>query len=124
MNVVRIDHVNISGSPELIAKCRTFYINILGLREGYRPPFRSAGFWLYAGETAIVHLTEKNTHASAGTGSLDHFAFSCEGLPEMLERLKIHKVQYSATEVPESRTTQVFVQDPAGIALELNFART
>ena len=121
MRVVTIDHVNISGTRELVEKCRTFYTDILGLRDGYRPPFKSTGFWLYAGETAIVHLTEKTPRASTGTGPLDHFAFSCEGLREMLERLETRGVKYSMTEVPESRTTQIFVQDPAGIALELNF---
>ena len=71
MHVVRIDHVNIIGSPELVAKCRTFYIDILGLQEGYRPPFRSSGFWLYAGKAANVHLTVKNlTHLMAPAPSI------------------------------------------------------
>ena len=67
-------------------------------------------------------LTERNRHESAGNGAFDHIAFTCVGLNEMLERLKNHDIEYSVTEVPGSETRQVFLRDPAGIALELNFA--
>lgn len=121
MRVLNIDHINIAGPTVLLAACRAFYVEIIGLQEGDRPPFSSRGFWLYAGESPVVHLTEKSGYLVGGTSPLDHFAFNCEGLAEILERLKNHQIAHSITEVPGSSATQVFIKDPAGIALELNF---
>jgi catechol 2,3-dioxygenase-like lactoylglutathione lyase family enzyme len=123
MQVLRIDHVNISGPPALIAKCRTFYVDVLALTDGYRPPFRSQGYWLYAGERPIVHLLERGDDAQPRpTGALNHVAFKCEGLAEMMARLAKHEVEFKLDEVPASNETQLFVTDPAGVALELNFS--
>lgn len=124
MHVVKIDHINIAGTSRLVAACRAFYIDVLGLKEGHRPSFSSRGFWLYAGENAVVHLTEKSDHVAGDTSPLDHFAFSCVGVAEMLERLKVHEIAHSITEVPGSGATQLFIKDPAGIGLELNFPAT
>ena len=124
MRIVTIDHINIAGSPALVSACRTFYVDVLGLREGERPPFSSRGFWLYAGESPVVHLTEKSDHATGDTGSLDHFAFRCEGVAEAVERLKLHGIEYEISGVPGTTATQLFLRDPAGIELELNFAIT
>jgi len=33
-----------------------FYENLLGLKTGYRPDLGFDGAWLYAGETAVLHL--------------------------------------------------------------------
>jgi len=123
MQVLGIDHVNISGPPALIAKCRTFYLEVLGLADGYRPPFRSKGYWLYAGERPIVHLLERGDDAQPRpTGALDHFALKCEGLAEMMARLAKQEVPYKLDEVPASNETQLFVTDPAGVRIELNFS--
>ena len=37
---------------------RDFYVNVLGLRVGPRPPFKFPGHWLYLGDKAVVHLAE------------------------------------------------------------------
>jgi catechol 2,3-dioxygenase-like lactoylglutathione lyase family enzyme len=123
MSVLRIDHLNITGPPTLIAGCHAFYTQVLGLVEGARPPFRSRGHWLYAGEHAVVHLTESDRESTdSKPAALDHLALACEGLDETLERLKTHSVHYDLERVPASNQVQVFVRDPAGVSLELNFS--
>jgi len=119
MGVSGIDHVNISGSPDLIARCRAFYVDLLGLTDGYRPPFSSRGFWLYAGDRPIVHLTES---AAVNEGAaLDHIAFACDGADELMERLQKNGVAYQVDSVPGADQLQLFLRDPAGVGVELNF---
>lgn len=120
MRVIALDHINIAGPPDLIARCRTFYVDVLGLVDGHRPPFRSRGFWLYAGERPIVHLTESDREGGH-TGSFNHFAFACEGLDQAIARLTSHAIAFERDDVPATNQTQLFLEDPAGISLELNF---
>jgi catechol 2,3-dioxygenase-like lactoylglutathione lyase family enzyme len=122
MTVLRIDHVNIGGSAELVDACRRFYVDVLGLHEGGRPPFLRRGWWLYAGDTPIVHLTERE-HGVAlqPPGPLDHFALQCSGLERMKAGLAAREIPFTIEEVPDRQQTQIFLTDPAGIALELNF---
>ena len=35
---------------------RNFYVGILGLKEGYRPPLGFPGTWLYAGAQPVLHV--------------------------------------------------------------------
>lgn len=122
MNVLRIDHINIGASAELIDRCRDFYVHVLGLREGPRPSFRSRGYWLYAGEAPVVHLSvREHGLETQPSGTLDHFAFACAGLDEVVARLQAHGIAFKVDEVPQRGQTQLFLKDPAGIGLELNF---
>jgi len=122
MNVLGFDHINISGRKPLIDECRDFYVNVLGLHEGARPPFRTAGFWLYAGERALVHLTERDRETSvSSTSAFDHCALSCSGMESAVDRLKRHSVAYTIKQVPGSGDAQIFLKDPGGLELELNF---
>jgi catechol 2,3-dioxygenase-like lactoylglutathione lyase family enzyme len=122
MKVLRLDHINIAGPFALLETCRAFYVDVLGLSEGPRPRFRRRGFWLYAGDTPVVHLSESTEDAGPPAGPLNHFAFQCEGLEETIARLEEKAVPYTIARVPNSEETQIFVADPAGISIELNFA--
>lgn len=126
MSVTGLNHFNITAPSELLEKVRDFYVEALGLRVGERPGFRRKGFWLYAGENPIVHLTADDGEAMrAGAESaqcfLDHIAFSCEGLTGLLERLKRLDIPYRVSEVTSLGQVQVFVRDPARVGVELNF---
>src|ERR1043165_2422649 len=99
MSVTGINHFNITAPSELIEKVRDFYVEALGLRVGERPGFRRKGFWLYAGDDPIVHLTADDGEAARAVdesvqGFLDHIAFSCQGLNGLLERLKRMDIPY------------------------------
>ena len=121
MQVLALDHINIAGPRPLLERCRAFYVDVLGLTEGHRPPFRRHGFWLYAGERPIVHLTEGAETPAEPTGAFNHFALQCEGLEPAKARLEELGIPYEVANVPLTRSTQLFVTDPAGVGLELNF---
>jgi glyoxylase I family protein len=125
MRVRRLNHFNITAPTDLLERVRDFYVGVLGLRVGERPGFRREGFWLYAGPEPLVHLTacdEGDERAGGGArGTLDHVAFSCEGLREFVGRLERAGVAYEADEVASLRQVQLFLRDPAGVGLELNF---
>jgi len=116
-----IDHINISGPIEKLEECIRFYTDVLGLSQGYRPPFSSRGFWLYAGDAPIIHLTEMDANGAPFGGPLNHVAFACEHFESVEARLRARDVPFTVDHVPMTSQVQIFLKDPAGVALELNF---
>ena len=57
MPVHAVHHFNIRAPQAELIVLRDFYSDVVGLSLGPRPPFRSAGFWLYADGVPILHLT-------------------------------------------------------------------
>jgi catechol 2,3-dioxygenase-like lactoylglutathione lyase family enzyme len=120
MSVSGINHVNIRTLD--IAGTVRFYADILGLR--YDGPQQVDGFernWLYdqAGRP-IIHLREL-APTSESTGAVDHVALSCEDMAAVLERMTLREVKFARRDNPADGVTQVFLHDPNGVALELNF---
>jgi catechol 2,3-dioxygenase-like lactoylglutathione lyase family enzyme len=110
---------------------RRFYAEVLGLRVGYRPPFDFPGLWLYAGDEAIVHiiavdrgtkddLGERDT-AKGGTGAFDHIAFAATGLVELRARCTARGIAFRERTVPALELHQMFLTDPDGVTIELNY---
>ena len=102
---------------------RDFYVTVVGLRAGPRP-LRSFGYWLYAGELDILHLSEATAADMRRIGSdltFDHVAFECENWPEFRGRLERHSIAFSERSVAGSGRRQVFFRDPAGNGIELVF---
>ncbi|WP_342650821.1 VOC family protein [Pseudomonas sp. REB1044] len=118
---------------------RRFYIDVMGLREGYRPPFDFPGVWLYLGDDeqqfGVVHIIgidADNPHGlldylggasdqAEGTGTLDHIAFLATDLQGFHQRLKAAGHRWRDRLVPSLGLHQLFVEDPSGVTLELNF---
>ena len=121
MTIEAIHHVNIRAAAADIAKLRQFYCEIVGLSDGWRPPFESRGHWLYAGERPLVHLVE-SADGSTGTASrsgVDHVAFRCTDLAPMIERLRSRGIAFTLTQVPSLTDQQLLFRDPLGIGVEL-----
>ena len=125
MSLDQLNHFSIRLAPDAIDETARFYTDVLGLVDGDRPPFEFPGHWLYCGGLPVVHLigtaSAKEAETSTGTGSLDHIAFSATGLGEMRERLAKLGVGYREREVPGAGLHQIFVYDPTGIQIELNY---
>jgi catechol 2,3-dioxygenase-like lactoylglutathione lyase family enzyme len=86
-----LHHFNFHAPPELIARLRDFYVEVIGLEEGPMPGKASfPAYWLYLGDTPVVHL---------------------DGL----------RVAYTTNEIPAFGLNQIFLVDPAGLRIELNF---
>ena len=67
---------------------RDFYIGVLGLSEGYRPPLGFPGAWLYSGEQAVLHVIAGRPLPKEAAGVLDHMAFSARDLASVTAVLK------------------------------------
>ena len=120
-----LNHFTIT--PSDLEATKDFYSDVLGLDVGYRPPLNFPGYWLYSAGTATVHLIgfrkgENAAHRkNIKTGRLDHIAFACTGLKQMKAKLKKQNIDYEERVLPRDRQTQLFLRDPDGIAVELNF---
>ena len=114
-------------------KTRSFYCDVLGLREGPRPPFKFKGLWIYAGDVACIHVGERASYDETsrtsanpadpvdhGSGSVDHIAFAATDYDELTERFNRLGVKFRATQVPGKDLRQLFVFDPDGIQIEIN----
>jgi len=124
LGVRGLDHYNLRGSRELLDRIRDWYRDVVGLEVGERPPFRFHGYWLYAGGRPILHLSEASPgeeHPVPGAGTFDHVAFGCAGFAAMRARLDALRVPYRVADVPQTGVRQIFLQDPAGNGVELNF---
>lgn len=122
VKIDRLDHVNIAAPAELLARVRDFYISVLGLEDGARPAFSSPGFWLYAGNTPVIHLSEKDGRQAGGNdGCFDHVAFRGNDLQGMVSRLESAGIDHRRNYVPEINLYQLFFRDPAGVGVEVNF---
>lgn len=133
MTLQRLDHYSIR-TPRL-DETRRFYADIMGLEEGPRPPFPFPGAWMYRADTAVVHIVGYNPDdaeglkgylgdkelVSSGTGTIDHVAFVATDLPAMQARLKAAGVAFRERAVPNLGLHQLFVEDPNGITIELNY---
>jgi catechol 2,3-dioxygenase-like lactoylglutathione lyase family enzyme len=120
--------------------CRRFYTEVLGLAVGPRPEFPFPGLWLYEGDTAVwanavVHIIGIDQSrpeglsgylgdrdaAAGGTGVIDHVAFFTTGLAAMRARLAGLGVVARERTVPGIGLHQVFLDDPNGVVIELNY---
>jgi catechol 2,3-dioxygenase-like lactoylglutathione lyase family enzyme len=139
---ISLNHFSIRSHD--LPACERFYAGLLGLQVGPRPPFDVPGLWLYAGDTtqyanAVVHilgidrsdpeglqsyLGERDESSLQGTGVVDHVAFFATGLADTLARLKQHGVPCRERTVPLLGLHQVFLDDPNGVVVELNFPAT
>ena len=110
---------------------RRFYADVLGLTVGPRPDFAFPGLWMYRGDhgdagNAAVHLIgiDRDEAALAGSGAVDHIAFSADGLAAMQAHLRGLGIAFRERTVPSVGLHQLFLTDPCGVVIELNYAAT
>ena len=125
MPTLGLNHYNLRAPRELMEQLRSFYCEVVGLTLGARPPFGSFGYWLYAGGQAVLHLSEARrgeVRDSRAASTFDHAAFSCAGRIEFERRLTQLGIAFETARVPGTKQVQLFISDPAGNGVELNFA--
>ena len=122
-----INHYNLRSESKMMEILKNFYIEVVGLKMGTRPPFKSNGFWLNAGKKDVLHLSEtkKNDMNPVNIKStFDHMAFTAEGKEKYIKILKERKIEFYLRTVPQIGTEQIFFKDPAGNGIELIFCIT
>jgi catechol 2,3-dioxygenase-like lactoylglutathione lyase family enzyme len=120
MALLKLDHVTVLCSD--LDRSRRFYAQVLEMPDGERPDFDFPGAWLYVGDRAAVHLVgDRNDVGVMPTGGFDHMAFDADDLPGTRARLNRLGVEFEEAAVPGGRLHQVFILDPDGVKIELNF---
>ena len=124
MSVLGLSHFNLRASRPLLDRLRDFYIDVVGLRLGVRPPFQRFGYWLYAGNADVLHMTEADDSERQIPNVLttfDHVALNCTDRATHEAALSQHGVDYKVAIVPQTQRVQLFFDDPAGNGVELIF---
>ena len=141
MMVRRLEHYNIRTTK--FAETVKFYDDALGMKTKRAPMVGDdrPATWIYDDSgVAAVHLTPVDpadpvgSYAKMsqyrggepdatfeGSGAIDHVAFECEGYDEIKARLQSMKVAFVENAFPNFSLKQLFLKDPNGVTLELNF---
>ena len=133
MALQRLQHVLVQTTD--LAGTVRWWEEVLGLRPGPHPDFGFPVAWLYLGEEDVLHVTEggagvsanrqaylaQQSQAERGTGVLDHIAFHATDLPGVLARLERQGVAFTSRRVDAQGLFQLFLFDPNGVKVELNF---
>jgi catechol 2,3-dioxygenase-like lactoylglutathione lyase family enzyme len=133
MRVDAIDHVNIRTPDVIGTGC--FFAELLAMTvmpsPGDPDPARAA--WICDGNgRAVVHLARHDIlypwedsapepPETGSTGRLHHVAFRCTDYEAMAARLAAKGYPFRPNAVPQAGLRQLFVEEPNGILLELNF---
>ena len=122
VEVSTIHHFTIGCTVDELTPLLDFYTRTIGLKEGYRPALRYRGHWLYADDQAILHLNALlQTSNSQAVGPVDHIALKARGLTSARQALQAAEVPFSETPLKGTSLYQVFLKDPLGLTVELNF---
>jgi len=118
MAIQGMNHFNVLTDD--VDATRRFYVGVLGLEEGYRPPFSFDGLWLYAGARPILHISAAKLPAERA-GVIDHIAFTSTDLKGTIARLQASGIEYRLSKQVGTNLWQVFCRDPMGARVELDF---
>ena len=132
MPLLRLEHYLVLSDD--IDATRDFYCDVLGMREGFRPNLGFPGYWLYVGDVPSIHIAEWESYAvwtkevgipissrAKSTGAVDHIAFNASGFDEVRARLQARGLKINENLLDEIGLRQLFIYDPNGVPIELNF---
>jgi len=125
LGIIAFDHYNLSAHRSDLERLCAFYVDVVGLRIGARPPsIARHGYWLYAGADPVLHLIEARAgerREAEVSGTFNHVAFRCADFAECLGRLRRGNVEPRVAEDPARGLRQLFFRDPLGNGVELAF---
>jgi catechol 2,3-dioxygenase-like lactoylglutathione lyase family enzyme len=122
MSVGVLDHFNIRTRD--LDSTVHFYQEVMGLEKGPRPNFAFPGAWMYSEGKAVVHIVDiskTDEPQKPDSGVVHHVAFVSRGFDGMKQRLSSKGMPFDARQVPGGDLWQIFVNDPNGVMIELNY---
>ena len=125
MSLRRLDHFLVLTDD--LEATKVFYCD--NAQVGERPPLEFPGYWLSLDGSPCVHVAERTAydgHAArlglrATQAPIDHVAFAADGYEQLAERLDAARIERVANAVPDAGLRQLFLSDPNGVRVELNF---
>ena len=101
MSVGVLDHYNISTRK--LAETVKFYEDVLGMKNGPRPPFNFPGAWVYSAGHPVLHIndiagTDKEQRPDSGV--IDHVALAARGFEATRKHLAAKGIQHRVNQVP------------------------
>ena len=134
MPLSHLEHVLIQSAD--IEATKDWYVKVLGMKVGPHPDFKLPVYWLYIGDRDVLHIAQgganvsenrlnyagQESQATFGSGVVDHLAFHASGLHDMIAHLQQHAVAFKERQVDNQGLYQLFLFDPNGVKVELNFA--
>ena len=132
MPLLRMEHYLVLSDD--IDKTKDFYCDALGMREGFRPKLDFPGYWLYFGDTPCIHIAEWQTYAAwtqAKSASRSRRKPTAPAPSTILRSTRAfqrdagatrrHGFKLSENLLDDIGLRQLFLYDPNGVAIELNF---
>ena len=122
MSVGVLDHYNVSTRK--LKETIAFYEDVLGMKNGPRPPFDFPGAWIYSAGHPVLHIndiSDTDKPQRPDSGVIDHVALAARGFEAMKQHLTAKSVPFRANQVPNSTRWQLFFRDPNNVEIELNF---
>ena len=132
MPLTELNHYFVRAND--LERTKDFYVDVLGFEVMPRPNFPFPGYWLGINGKIQVHMgpagipnqdlyylgTPKNA-ATDNSGVVDHIAFLASEPEKFVKRFQSMGVKYRPRSLPESELFQLFIKDPNGLTIELNF---
>ena len=132
MPLTELNHYFVRAND--LEKTKDFYCDVLGFEVMPRPNFPFPGYWLGINGKIQVHIglagvknqeiyylgTPRNA-ATDHSGVIDHIAFLASEPERFIRKFREAGVSFRPRSLPESELYQLFVKDPNGLTLELNF---
>ena len=132
MPVTDINHYLVRAND--LEATKDFYVDVLGFEVMPRPDFPFPGYWLGVGGKIQVHMAphgipnselyylgSPGNAATDQSGVIDHVAFAATEPAPFTRRLQRMGVEFRPRYLPESQLYQLFLRDPNGLTIELNF---
>ena len=91
-----------------------------------RPPFSFPGSWLQMGRT-MIHIMAGHAALDAdgqfhrGGAAVDHLALGARGFDAFKRKFEEEGLAWRENAIPTAGMWQLFVHDPNGVVIELNF---
>lgn len=129
MTVESLDHINIVTAD--LDRAEQFYRDLLELETRPAPPplTHATARWMHdSSGRAVLHLNSLDAPkviyrdmTPGPTAALHHIAFRCVDYDGLVGRIATMNLNHDRNEVPAIGLRQIFVTDPEGVLLELNF---
>ena len=132
MPVTELNHYLLRANN--LERTKNFYVDVLGFEVMPRPDFPFPGYWLGANGKIQVHLAQAGVPnsrlyylgsprnaANNNSGVVDHIAFVATEPEKLMKHLRRRGVAVRPRSLPEFELFQLFIKDPDGLTIELNF---